>query len=377
MIPSRVLYLSIDLFAHGGIQRYSRYEIRALNAICPGGVRVCSFGQRVAHGFDDPVPLAVIGRGRGWIARAIFSIETMWHALRWRPDLIICDHVNLAPLARLLGAFPGARYWVNVYAIEVWNALPLGRRLALRRADRVVSDCEFTRQYLQQAYPELAGRVDLLRDCVDTTRFTPDHDDAVEEPPSRPLRLLTVSRLLPGRSKGHAAVLTAMSLLADRGVSVTYTIGGDGPDRGRLERLATTLRVKERVTFLGRVPEADLPATYRGCDVFVLVSAFTLGALPQGEGIPLVVLEAQASGKPAITSRCDGSAESIVDGETGFLVRPEDPEDIADAVERLAEAPLMRRAMKGAARRHVEQTFAFTVFTDALRQILSTQRPGA
>jgi len=117
------------------------------------------------------------------------------------------------------------------------------------------------------------------------------------------------------------------------------------------------------------VADEDLPAVYARCDVFALVSLFSLARPPQGEGVPLVVLEAQACGKPVITSMCDGSAESILDGETGHLVTPNVPEEVADALVRLWPHAVRQR-MGAAARRFVEDHFAYPVFANTLAGIL-------
>lgn len=368
----KVLLLSLDLFAHGGIQRYSRYEIQALRAFLDSeDVRLCSQLPPGSDQFDVPLAADVVGEGRSRAAKVRFALATWRFAREQRPDLVICDHVNLSPLAYLYKLLTGTPYILNVYAIEVWGRLRIHHRLGLTRADQVVSDCEFTKKYLEQRYPALARKLSVIPDCVDCERFTP-----AAAPGDLRARLglgdgpilLTVSRLPTGRSKGHDHVMRAVADLRSEGVRLTYVIAGDGPDRPRLASLAKDLGIADAVVFLGRVSEELLPDLYRVCDVFILVSSFQMhGKQPQGEGVPLVVLEAQASGKPVITSRLDGSAEAIVDGETGLLVDPSDSPEIAAALRRLFGDSDARLCMGQAARTLAEQKFSFDVFREAVR----------
>ena len=78
-----------------------------------------------------------------------------------------------------------------------------------------------------------------------------------------------------------------------------------------------------RVQFLGRVPDADLPALYASADVFAMCCRERWGGL-EAEGFGIVFLEAAACGVPAVAGRSGGSHEAVVDGETGFVVEPKD-----------------------------------------------------
>ena len=115
-----------------------------------------------------------------------------------------------------------------------------------------------------------------------------------------------------------------MTRLRAASMPLTYLIAGDGPDRPRLERLARDHGLEDAVVFLGNVPDEALPAIYRLCDVFVLASRFSIEGATEGEGIPLVVLEAQASGRPAVhrqLRRLGGVAGRRADRAAGRLGR--------------------------------------------------------
>jgi glycosyltransferase involved in cell wall biosynthesis len=134
----------------------------------------------------------------------------------------------------------------------------------------------------------------------------------------------TLSRLDEPK-KGVAVLLDAVSALQARGVKSSLLIAGSGHSRLELEKKARDLGLSS-CEFLGFVE--DSAAFYRRLDVFVLPSL--------SEGMPLVNLEAMASGLPVVTSDVGGAAEAVIDGVTGFVVAPGDAPGLADAIEKLA-----------------------------------------
>src|SRR5262249_23915091 len=124
---------------------------------------------------------------------------------------------------------------------------------------------------------------------------------------------------------------------------VTYLIVGDGADRARLESLAVTVGVRNHVVFAGQVMDSDLPDVYALSNVFIMPSRTQLSACDV-EGFGLVFLEANACGKPVIGGRSGGIPDAIVDEETGFLVNPTEPDEIANVLVRLlSNAELAKR----------------------------------
>jgi glycosyltransferase involved in cell wall biosynthesis len=160
---------------------------------------------------------------------------------------------------------------------------------------------------------------DLFRPC-DRTRS------------SGQLRLLCTGRLV--QQKGIQYVLTA---LAQARTPVVLRLVGDGPQREMLERMVASLKLTNRVQFLGWVPRRQLPEQYQWADVFALPSF--------EEGMANVVLEALASGLPVVTTSVYGNRGLVEHGENGFLVPPADPVAIAQAIDTLADAPELTRQL--------------------------------
>jgi glycosyltransferase involved in cell wall biosynthesis len=122
---------------------------------------------------------------------------------------------------------------------------------------------------------------------------------------------------------------------------------GEGPSRNAWERLKDSLDLGGRVTFLGTIPRRDLVERYRRAAIFCLPS--------RQEGFGIVFLEAMACGKPVVAARAAAVPETVVDGETGLLVDPDDPEALARALAVLLADPDRCRAIGESGRRRVEQ----------------------
>jgi len=140
--------------------------------------------------------------------------------------------------------------------------------------------------------------------------------------------LLSVGRLIP--RKGFDKVMEALSLLGQDMRGVYYVIVGDGPEEMRLREAANRLAVKSQAIFLRGVSDEDKWILYEMCDVFAMPSV-TLGGT-DWEGFGIVFLEAALAGKPSIGGNNGGAPDAINHGETGFLVDPERPVEIAEKI---------------------------------------------
>ena len=203
---------------------------------------------------------------------------------------------------------------------------------------------------------------------VNTTSFSPLLDPRDSE--GGPLRLVTVARLSEG--KGHRYALAALRDLLDRGVEVTYTIIGSGPDRGQIEAQIAELRLADRVRFTGSLREEAVLAELRSADVFLLPSVGVF------EASPVAVMEAMSCGVPVVASRIGGTPDMIADGVDGFLVGQGNVADLAAAIQRLARDPALRRSIAVAARNRAVEAFDSRARARQLVEaIQSTTAPSA
>ncbi|MFN8668503.1 MAG: glycosyltransferase [Gemmatimonadaceae bacterium] len=140
-----------------------------------------------------------------------------------------------------------------------------------------------------------------------------------------PLHLLCAARLKP--YKGIDVLLHAVARARGAGADLQLTIAGDGPERQRLGELAYALGLRD-IHFMGAVAPAWVSTLMRDADVVVLPS--------RGEGLPVALVEAMACGRAVVATRSGGNAEVVRDGETGLLVDPERPDQLADALLQLS-----------------------------------------
>jgi glycosyltransferase involved in cell wall biosynthesis len=137
------------------------------------------------------------------------------------------------------------------------------------------------------------------------------------------LQMLSIGRLEP--QKDYPTLLRALRLVRDRGAAVRCSIVGDGSLEAELRSLARELDLIGVVEFVGR--RNDVPDLLRSCDVLVLSSRY--------EGMPNVVLEAMAAGRPVIATDVPGVRELLDDGRVGLIVPVGNPPALAEAILRL------------------------------------------
>ncbi len=169
--------------------------------------------------------------------------------------------------------------------------------------------------------------------------------------------ILSVGRLV--YYKGFENLIQSMTKVRGR-----LLIVGDGPLRKRLEDMATSLGVSERVVFLGEIQNKKLVPYYHVADVFVLAS------VARSEAFGIAQLEAMASGKPVVnTSLPSGVPFVSLDGITGITVPPANTEALAKAINLLLDDPSLRKQYGNAARRRVQAEFNLELMTRRTLQL--------
>lgn len=259
----------------------------------------------------------------------------------------LVDEASLAPVPRVT-TFHSP--WPTEYAIRTRNNpgnsslrrwLNVATRRALERrvlarSDAAITLSDYMRGQLQEVYGAVVETT-VVPGGVDPERFTPNagvYEPMVGDGPA----FLTVRRL--SERMGLDVLLEAFVAVRREHPDARLYVAGNGPLRERLERLAARLGVADRTTFLGYVPDEDLPAAYATADVFVLPTT-TL------EGFGLATLEALASGTPVVATPVGGTVEVLA----GLRARlPVDPLVDAPSEAALAEGMSAWAALDGAER---------------------------
>lgn len=283
-------------------------------------------------------PVTALEQGEGLRPGLILQLASLFRGQRIE---VVHTHNTRA----LVYGGPAARLACVGRLIHTWhgqNLLASPREALLFRLgsllpDAVVAVSEDAARFMaRQGVP--ARRLHTILNGVDTQRF------AVTGP-QRDGPLVTVARLSP--EKDLATLLRALAQARQTLPELTLEVAGAGPCLGELRELAHSLGLNSAVHFLGQV--RDVPALLARARLFVLPSLT--------EGISLTLLEAQACGLPVVATKVGGNPEVVGDGETGLLVPPGNPAELAAAIVRLAGAPEMAKAMGAAGRRRVEQRF--------------------
>jgi len=216
----------------------------------------------------------------------------------------------------------------------------------LKHCKFCVTVSEFNRRHILERYPDVQPeKVVVRRMGVDPGK---DNLPASLVPRENPhLVMLAVGRLHP--VKDHAFLARACRVLKNRDVPFACVIAGDGPERASIEKLIRDLDLRGEVQLVGHLTRQQLDTCYTGADLVVLTS--------RSEGIPLVLMEAMAHGRPVLAPAITGIPELVLDGKNGFLYRPGSLEDFVARVELVHHSESALGPLGRAARQHVLQHF--------------------
>ena len=234
-------------------------------------------------------------------------------------------------------------------------------RRILAQSETLIANSENTARILTENWRVPASQVQVLHPGVDTSRFAPAaRDEAARRQIGWSNRtvVLTVGRLQ--KRKGHDMMIRALPEIVEALPDVLFAIIGDGAERKSLEQLARENHVEGHVQFLGEVSDDDMIRCYQQCDLFALPNRQVGEDI---EGFGMVLLEAQACGRPVLAGASGGTRETMIPGETGIVTPCDTPEQVAEAVTRLLLAPDELQKMGQAARPWAVNNFDWTALT--------------
>jgi glycosyltransferase involved in cell wall biosynthesis len=262
---------------------------------------------------------------------------------RERADVVVAHGGE--PLKYVVAAgvrVPSVYYKVGLSSPEIER--PSRTRLYRTLAKRVTRVVGVSQAILEQSHVVLGVPRDRLLLVANGRDPATYHPPSGEERRTHPPLLLFVGQLEPG--KRPEMFLDVVRALRSRGAVFASAMVGDGPLRTRLERDAAALGVD----MLG--VRTDVPELLRTSSVLVMTSAANT------EGMPGVLVEAGLSGLAVVATPAAGVADVVADGETGFVVSSDRPEDLAAKVELLLEDPELMCAMGTRARTRCETNFS-------------------
>ncbi len=363
-----ILGLFTELGTVGGMQRAGRHVAAVLTEFALGRDTHCEFlSLNDSHKLHSS---SVAGREFVFNGCAGSKLGFVTPAARkaWgKAELVVAGYPDLGPLGPFAKALaPKTKTVVIAHGVEVWQPLPLLKRLALRRADLVLTPTKNTANYVANEQGVSRDRIRVLPWALD-----PDFAALVPSVSGAALPLgfpagrviLTVGRWSAGeRYKGVDTLIVALACLLPRWPDLQLVVAGVGEDLTWFQQIADECDVRGHVHFLKGLSYSELAACYSKCEIFAMPS--------RGEGFGLVYLEAMAFGKPVIGGIHGGAPEVISDGKTGYLVRHGDANHLATSLQTLLANPELGREMGARGRERVEKEFHFETFANSLKHIL-------
>ncbi|MFZ8854383.1 MAG: glycosyltransferase [Armatimonadota bacterium] len=270
---------------------------------------------------------------------------------KWQPDVVHSHmvHANLlARIVRFLAPIP-----VLICSARSIDEGGRFREVLYRLTDPL---CDLTTQVSQaglERYVRMGAvprhKIRYIPNGVDTERFKPNLEDRLKfrkELGVEGFVWLAVGRFDP--PKDYPSMLQAFARVVHKHSNTILLIAGDGPLRKTMENLARELGIEKRTKFLGI--RRDIPQLMNAADAYVMSSSW--------EGMPNVLLEASATGLPIVATDVGGNREIVLDGVTGFLVPPRNPEALARTMLRIMDlSDEERKEMGKRARKHIEVKF--------------------
>ncbi|MDH3256195.1 MAG: glycosyltransferase [Nitrospinota bacterium] len=349
-IPRFVFELGVEL------RRY--FEVYALAPHTPGaaksenldGIQVIRFTyfypeskQNLAYGTGMMASL----KSNPWAFLQVPSfLFCQWRALRRTVREYNIDIVNshwMIPQGFIASLPPqlNCKQVLTIHAAGLFalRRLPLGKRMArrmVRRSDLIYSVSSYNQQILEQL---VRHKVDcrILPMGIDTYYYENHSDPATLRKelglPSGKI-ILYVGKL--NEKKGVIYLLKAFQLISQDQSDCHLVIVGTGLLDRALRRESERLKLDSRITFAGQQGKEAVKNYFQAADLVVVPSI--IDSTGETEGLPVVLLEALACGKPVVATRVAGAPDVIVDGHNGFLAKPEDGKDLADKMKQALKA---------------------------------------
>ena len=279
-----------------------------------------------------------------------------------------------ASVTRYAAALLGLPWTGSAHARDIWTTPEWEKREKLESCAWLVTCTGANCEHLAALAPP--GRVGLVYHGIDLGRFAPRSSPVPSMRDGRnaadPVVVLSVGRLV--EKKGTDVLLEALARLP-RTVHWRFVHVGGGPLKRRLERLASSLGIENRIEWRGALTQEKLLVEYRNADLFALASRIARDG--DRDGLPNVLMEAQSQALACVATRVSAIPELVRDGQSGVLVEENHPAALARALEALISNPARRRALGQAGQARVTERFALDANLDQLARKFGLAAAGA
>jgi len=374
-VMTKIIYLITDLDVGGAEKGLFQLATRLPRDEFSIEVITLTGGGRIAKWLEEKdIPVTSLDIKRFWDLAGVFRLRRLLKNLR--PDILhtFLFHANI--VGRVAAVEVGVRAVIcSVRVAERrfkwhlaldWLSSPL--------MDLEVCVSEGVRRFTETRAKIPKNKLTVIPNGLDPAEFekkdlgprASGFRNSLHLSPDASV-ILTIGRL--ERQKGISFFLQAAREVLREFSQAHFLIVGEGPDKAKLISLVRNLGIEKAVRFLGF--RDDVPEIMAAADIFVLASLW--------EGMPNVVLEAMASGKPVVGTRVEGTDELVISGETGLLVPPADAKALARDIRRLLQEPVLARRMGQAARKRVKEHYTVQKmverYAQLYRDILKSKSP--
>lgn len=252
-----------------------------------------------------------------------------------KPDVILSHWTFPAGLIGIVIAkILGIKHIVKIYGTDLvflkrFKLKWLGRYV-MKNSYNIIANSQYTKN-VAAGFGIDSDKIEVIPEGTYYPEEVPDHDlNALKSELclSSNEVIFTIHRLIP--LKGTSYLIRAMSMIIRTCPNAKLIIGGEGPERDKLEALAKELCVENNVVFVGRISEEQLPVYYKLCDVYVIPSIRDKWGNTEGLGMP--VIEAMSYGKPVVGFDVGGPKYTIEEGVNGYSVKERDWEEMGKRI---------------------------------------------
>ncbi len=304
------------------------------------------------------------------------ALWTIWKKISQdKIELLLVGQVlPLGTVAWLLKLVRHTPYIIMTHAMDITYPQKYPRKKwllkkILNSAEQITTVSNYTRQEIKKL---LSGRqqhkVTIIPPGPNITPAKYPYPPAVfsqEEIKNKKI-ILSVGRLVA--RKGHDRVIQVLPEILRHYPQTKYIIAGHGENKSDLQQLAKNLQVDKNIVFLHNLNNQQIAWLYQNCDLFIMPSRQL--ANNDVEGFGLVYLEANSFGKPVIAGQSGGVSDAVIDGQTGYLVDPEDKEMIAKAILRVLDNQPLAQKMGQQGAQRVKEKFSWPLQAQRLMHLL-------
>ena len=271
-----------------------------------------------------------------------------------------------ASVARYAANIRQLPFAISAHAKDIWTTPEWEKREKIAEATWLTTCTRYGADHLRTILGPDSRKVQLHYHGLDFARFT-DLAPRSPDQPAGPLHIASVGRLV--EKKGYEDLLNALVHLPDS-LDWRFEHIGDGDLKNIMTARARELGLTDQIVWHGRKPQSDVKELLAWADIFVLASK--IAANGDRDGLPNVLMEAQAAGVACISTAVSAIPELIHDGDTGILVTPGDPGALAAAITRLAKDTELRTKLATAGTERVREKFNQNTGLDAIADALRT-----